>query len=410
MSAAKDPRKPAFRISAKALAVALKDVCEVCQPATKTTIPILSGVLIEVADGAAVFTATDLDMCIMRSVATADRDGPDSAAWLAGIKPFAFVIPARPLLAIAKEIDGDAMVQLCAPDAGETRATIKAGRSRFRINCLPVDDMPLPKRGDYGHSFSLPATRLRDVFASVEHAISTEETRYYLNGIYMHAEGLDQRFAATDGHRMARRVIDGADGVASFPAVIIGRQTVAVLDKLLDAADKCKEGDAPAMVEIEADANGRAITWMMPAADGGEATLIAKTIDGSFPDCARVIPQGHPNTLTIARDMLAAAIKRVATVAESKTRIVKLDLAEGLATVSSASTDIGEASEDLAAEYSGAAMTVGFDSRYWRDALGAVATDKVVMRFSDPGAPVLIEAEATGDEVGLVQVLMPVRV
>jgi DNA polymerase-3 subunit beta len=164
------------------------------------------------------------------------------------------------------------------------------------------------------------------------------------------------------------------------------------------------------MVEIEADANGRAITWMMPAADGGEVTLIAKTIDGSFPDYARVIPQGHPNTLTIARDMLAAAIKRVATVAESKTRIVKLDLAKGLATVSSASTDIGEASEDLAAEYTGAAMTVGFDSRYWRDALGAVATDKVVMRFSDAGAPVLIEAEATGDEVGLVQVLMPVRV
>lgn len=406
-----DPRKPAFRIAAKALAGALKDVCEVCPPGSKETIPILNGVLIDVGDGVVTLTACDLDQWIMRTVATADRDGPASAEWLASIKPFGMVIPARPLLAIVKEIDGEAMVELAAPlDKSDARATIKAGRARFRVKCLPVADMPMPPPADVEHNFSLPATQLRDVFANVEHAISSEETRYYLNGIYMHAVDLDQRFAATDGHRLARRVIDGPDGAASFPAVIVGRKTIAVLDKLLEAAAKGASEDDPALVDIEADANARALTWMMPAADGGEVTLIAKTIDGDFPDYARIIPQAASLVLTIDRVALIEAVRRVATVAASKTRIVKLDLAEGLATVSSSSPDIGEASEDVAGEYLGAALTIGFDSKYWREALGAIATDKVVMRFSDAGAPVLIEPENTGDAAALVQVLMPCRV
>lgn len=403
-----DGRKPAFRIAAKALAKALADVVEVTPPGGKDTVPILNCVRIEAGEGVLTLTGCDLDQWIIRSLATSDRE-PNSSDWLAAIRPFSTCVPARALLAIVKKIDGDAMVTVTGPSVDEQRVTITAGRSRFRVACLPVDDFPFPNRPDFAHSFSLTASALRDVFGRVEHAISTEETRYYLNGVYMHPEGLEQRFAATDGIRLARLVQDGPDGSASFPAVIVGRRTVDVLDKLLDAAVKGEEDGSPAMVDIDADANGRVIHWAMPAADGGEVTLIAKTIDGTFPDYPRVIPAAPGNVLTIDRQALAGAIARVATVCSDKTRAVKLELAgSDKAVVSTTSPDIGDAMEELACAYAGDPLTIGFNGDYWRSCLSAVATDNVVMKFTDEGGPCRIEAE--GGEAALVQVLMPLRV
>lgn len=409
MSGAKDARKPAFRIAAKALAGALKDVCEIAMPAGKSTVPVLTMVMVQAGDGKLVLHGSDLDHWIIRDLATNDRDGAASAEWIKSIKPFAMCVPARALLDICKTIDGDAMVDVIGPGDSESRAVIKAGRARFKIVCTDTADFPLHGGLDWHGEFSLAASVLRDVFASVEHAISTEETRYYLNGIYMHAEGLDQRFAATDGHRLARHSMDGADGVAAFPAVIIGRRTVAVLDKLLDAAVKAQDANVTNEVEVAANAMGSMLSFTMPAADGGEVTLMAKAIDGSFPDYWRVIPSAPTETLVIDRAALIEAIKCVASVAEGKTRLVKLDLSDGLATVSSHSIEIGEASEDIGAAYDGKAMTIGFDSKYWREALGAIATDSVVMRFTDAAGPVLILPEPA-DDAALVQVVMPVRV
>lgn len=416
MSGAADKRKPAFRIAAKALAKALQDVVEVTPPGGKDTIPILNTVRIEAGEGTLTLTGADLDQWIIRTLATSDRE-PNSAEWLDSIKAFSTCVPARALLAIVKKIDGDAMVTVTGPVEGESRVTITAGRSRFRVACLPVHDFPFPTQTDFAHSFSIAAATLRDVFGRVEHAISSEETRYYLNGVYMHPEGLEQRFAATDGHRLARLVQDGPDGAASFPAVIVSRHTVAVLDKLLEAAmkvdnstsdDAAKACERP-MVDIDADSNGRVIHWSMPTPDGGEVTLIAKTIDGTFPDYPRVIPSAPPNVLTIDRQALAGAISRVATVCSDKTRAVKLELVgSDKAIVSTASPDIGDAMEELACAYVGDALTIGFNGDYWRSCLSAVATDNAVMKFTDAGGPCRIEAD--GGESALVQVLMPLRV
>ncbi|ABD25086.1 DNA polymerase III beta subunit family protein [Novosphingobium aromaticivorans DSM 12444] len=413
---ATDKRKPAFRIAAKAMAKALADVVEVTPAGGKDTIPILNTVRMEASDGVLTLTGCDLDQWIIRSLPTSDRE-PNSAEWLASIRPFATCVPARALLAIVKQIDADAMVTVAGPTDKESRVTITAGRSRFRVACLPVDDFPFPTRPDFEHSFSIAAGALRDVFARVEHAISTEETRYYLNGVYMHPQDLDQRFAATDGHRLARLVQDGPDGAASFPAVIIGRRTVAVLDKLLDAAgkvdtstsDDADKACSRPMVEVDSDSNGRVIYWAMPAPDGGEVTLIAKTVDGTFPDYARVIPSAPSSFLTVDREALLAAIKRVAAVCSDKTRAVKLEL-DGAekAIVSTASPEIGDAMEEIACEYAGEPLTIGFNGDYWRSCLSAVATDKVLMKFTDAGGPCRIEAE--GGESALVQVLMPLRV
>lgn len=412
MTRVQDKRKPAFRIAAKALAKALADVVEVTPAGGKDTIPILNTVLIQAGDGALTLTGCDLDQWMIRTLATNDRE-PNSAEWLDSIKAFSTCVPARALLAIIKQIDGDAMVTVTGPTEKEGRVTITAGRSRFRVACLPVDDFPLPSAGpawDVGEcSFSVAATALADVFAQVEHAISTEDTRYYLNGIYMHAVDLEQRFAATDGHKLARLSHDGPDGAASVPAVIIGRHTVAVLDKLLAAAAKAQDDDGTAMVGVDAPEKGNVIHWHMPASDGGEVTLIAKTVDGEFPDYTRVIPSGPPNVLTIDREALSAAIKRVATVCSNKTRAVKLEMdGADKAVVSTTSPDIGDAMEELPCMYMGEALTIGFNGDYWRSCLGAVATDKVVMKFSDAGGPCLITGE--GGESALVQVLMPLRV
>lgn len=403
-------RKSAFRIRAGALHGALKDLEKVVAP--KATIPILSHVRVMAQNGVLLLTATNLDLWAWRECATDDRNGPGSAEWLESIRPFGVALPGKALMAILGEIDADAMVTIEAlEEASATTAgkvTITAGRSRFRLNALPTADFPaVPAvRGD--HQLAMKAAALADVFARVEHAISTEETRYYLNGIFVHADGLNLKFAATDGHRLAMLPIDAPDGGASFPPTIIGRVTVGVLDKALAAAVKADEG---CDVEISATETGALLRFEMPAADEGQLTLVAKAIDGTFPDYQRVIPADPPIRITAHRATLIGVLKRVAVLADDKSRAIAVEAEGATLRLSAISPELGEASEELACVYGGPAIRWGFDSRYWRDALGAVATDEVRMAVTDEGGPVRIEAVGSDDAAGrLVQVVMPIRV
>ncbi|MEO5605576.1 MAG: DNA polymerase III subunit beta [Novosphingobium sp.] len=423
-----DVRKPAVRIKAGSLLAALKDVLGVIE--ARNTIPLLSHVLIGAGEGAVTLTGTDLDIWARRDLTSDDRDGPGSKDWRDSIKGFAIALPAKPLADVLGEIDGDAMVTLTAPCSGpngtEVRAVVQAGRARFKLACLPAEEFPLPPHIDVAAEFELPCSRLADAFAAVEHAISTEETRYYLNGVYLHPhqdEGEPQvlRFATTDGHRLARLTLDLPDGAASWPSVIVGRKTVGVLDKLLAAAAKTTEGKevAPASVLVEANGltKGCLLRFELPAADGGTIEITAKTIDGDFPDYARVIPAAPALRAVLARAPLAAAVKRVAVLSEGKSRAVKAAFSDGRVTLSSRSVELGEASEELECEYRGPDATLGFDAKYWRDALLAVATDQIAMAFDAPeesggsAGPVRIAAwDGNGEAGALVQVLMPVRV
>lgn len=406
---AKDTRNPKTRVRASVLRGALKDVLGVVEG--RNAIPILDHVLLAVTDQRITLTATDLDIYALRTCASDDRDGPASEAWLSGIRNFAVTLPAKPLAEVLGKLDGDAMVTIEAPDdlsaSAACQIVIKAGRARFRLHSLPVDTFPvLPPMDDDG-GFDMPCSRLADVLAAVDHAISSEETRYYLNGIYLHPESLDLRFAATDGHRLARYAIDGPDGAVSFPGMILATKTIKVLEKLLAAGAKTAGEDAsPAMVEISSAGSGQ-VRFAMPASDGGDVEIQAKTIDGTFPDYARIIPQDSPHRATVVRSTLIAALERVSVLASDKTRIVKVVFAEDAMTLSAASIELGEASEDLACVYGGDEMTLGFDSKYWLEALGALAGDDVALCF-DAGAPMRIEASP---EAGaLVQVVMPCRV
>lgn len=416
-SPAPDPRRPATRVRAGALALALKDV--VGAVAGRNTVPALEFVRFEAGDRAIALMATDLDMWVRRDLASDDGGEVDSKTWLASVRPFTVLLPAKALAALVGQFDADAMVTITAPTDTEKRAVIAAGRARFKLNCLPAEDFPGPPRGDVGASFELSCAALGDLFASVEHAISSEETRYYLNGVYLHPEGLDLRAAATDGHRMARVSVEGPEGAASFPPGIIGRRTVALLDKLLVAAVKgAEEGSSP-MVSIEAEGAiggfGQAarLRFTMPAADGGEIELVAKTVDGQFPDYTRVIPADPPGCAMVVRASLIEAVKRVAVLAEDKTRAVKCQFDADRLTLTVAHSSLGEASEELPCTHEGA-LTIGFDSKYLLDALQALACDTVAFGLPSDGVGAVrlraVDGVDQSESDKLVQVLMPVRV
>lgn len=415
---AADPRKPATRVRAGALAAALKDVRDVVEG--RSTIPILGNVLLEAQDGAIHLDATDLDIVATRQLASDDRDGPASKEWIESIRSFRMTVPGKALVDIVGSFDGDAMVTLTAPHGEETRATIACGRSRFRLACLPVEDFPVRPPFEVEHSFEMAASQLADALAAVDYAVSTEETRYYLNGVYLHTAQLPGeaqvlRLAATDGHRLARRTLDVPAGAAALEGIIVPRKTVRLLDRLLPAAIKaCGEGK-PCDVLIEVASGGRALRFVMPAADAGEVEIVAKAIDGTFPDYGRVIPTANDKRAVIAREPLIAALRRVSVLSHKESRAVKAEFAEDGLRLSVANADLGLAEEELACGWGDAPFEAGFNGSYWREALERLAGDEVVMRFSDPGGPALLTGtddgdEGNGAEARFVQVLMPMRV
>lgn len=392
-----DKRKFAVRVRAGALAKALADVVGIVSG--RDVIPILSHVLLVAGDGSIALTATDLDLFAVRTLASDDQDGPGSKEWLASIRPFSVTLPAKALAAVIKHFDGDAMVTIEAPDVLNAKwagqVVVKAGRARFKLNALPVADFPAHSQMmPDARNFDIPAAELSDVLAKVEHAISTEETRYYLNGIYMHpaqvaGEPLTLNFAATDGHRLSRVAICPPDGAASFPAMIIGRATVALLGKLLQAAEKASEG---AIAALSADAEGRRIGVELPASDGGEVRIVAKAIEGTFPDYSRVIPSGGDIRAVIERGVLHEALGRISVMCGDKTRCIRAEFGDDRLTLSVTNAELGEGSEELPCDYAGPAsgIIIGFNGNFWREALDAVPGDQVLMRLSDAGGPGLI--------------------
>lgn len=401
------PAKRATRVRASRLLAALKDVTGIVS--TKTTIPILAHVMLEAGHGVIRVSATDMDMEARRECASDDKGQPDSADWCANLVPFAVTTPGKALLAIVAGFDGDAMVTLTL-DENVSRLVISAGRSRFRLVTLPVSDFPRLRDFEVEHEFEIRASAWADAIDVVEHAISTEETRYYLNGIYVHPDGLDLCLATTDGHRLARAKIDAPDGAHSWPPMIIPRGAIGELAKALAHAAKASE---TADVVIRCNQGGNVMSFDMPAAEDGSLLLITKAIDGTFPDYIRVIPVDPPRELTVHRETLAAAVARVSALASKESRLIRLDIETDRIDLTATSVEVGEAREEVPAVHDGEPQPIGFDAKYLREVLGKIASDDVVMRWTDGGAPVRIEASGSQDGSTvprLCHVLMPVRV
>ena len=349
----------------------------------RNTIPILSNVLIEASgDGTVRVMATDLDLQVVETMSAVSVEG-------AG----AITVSAHLLFDIARKLPDGSQVSL---ETAENRMTVKAGRSRFSLPTLPRDDFPMIVEGDLPTSFELPAALLAQIIDHTRFAISTEETRYYLNGIFFHVTDEELKAAATDGHRLARYTLARPDGAEGMPDVIVPRKCVAELRKLLEEA-------LDSNVEIDLSASKIRFTL------GGEngVVLTSKLIDGTFPDYSRVIPTGNDKLLRLDPKSFWQGVDRVATIATEKTRAVKMALENDKVTLSVTSPDNGTAAEEVPADYSSQPFEIGFNANYLKDILGQIEGDTVELHLADAGAPTLIRQD---DKSPALYVLMPMRV
>ncbi len=351
----------------------------------RNTIPILANVMIAVKDGRLSLTATDMEIAVVEQVAaTTTRDGSTTA-------------PAGTLYDIVRKLPEGAVIELDHA-GGDAQLALRAGRYATSLVALPTDDFPSMTAGSLPHHFHLSGLTLRGLIDRTRFAISTEETRYYLNGIYLHAADSDGarvlRAVATDGHRLARVEEPLPEGAEGIPGVIVPRKTVAELRKLLDE----ESGD------IEVGLSDTRIQFTV-----GTIMLTSKLIDGTFPEYERVIPRDNDKILRVGKKDFSDAVARVAAISSERSRPVKLSLARDLLVLSAASPEQGTATEELDGDrvtYTAGPLEIGFQARYLNDITDQI-TDKVEFLFSDGSAPTVVRDSA--DSAAL-YVLMPMRV
>jgi DNA polymerase-3 subunit beta len=346
----------------------------------RNTIPILSNVLIEATEGGLRLMATDLDLQVVETIeAAVDTQGATTVA-------------AHTLFDIARKLPEGSQVEL---SAAEGKMQVNAGRARFNLQTLPREDFPVIAEGELPTRFDLPAETLKQIIDKTRFAISTEETRYYLNGIFLHVSDDATpvlKAAATDGHRLARVTVARPDGAEGMPDVIIPRKCVGELRKLLDEVDG----------SVEVSLSPTKIRFGL-----GTAILTSKLIDGTFPDYSRVIPTANDKLLKIDPRSFEEGVDRVATIASEKTRAVKMTLDRDKIVLSVTSPENGTAAEEVPGDYTSAGFDIGFNARYLLDILNQIDGDMVEVHLADAAAPTLIREN---DKAPALYVLMPMRV
>lgn len=330
----------------------------------RNTIPILSHVLLAADGDTLTARGTDLDIEVSAH-ATAVVATAGSCA-----------VDASRLSDIVKKMVGETVSLVLDKD----KLTVKAGRSRFTLPTLDAADYPTLNVGEFDHTFAMDLSAL---FAPVQFAMSSEETRYYLNGVYLHVSGSELRAVATDGHRLALNKADIPEGATALPGIIVPRKTVGLIAK--------------GMVDVS-------ISKTKIRVSTNDTVLTSKLIDGAFPDYMRVIPTGNDKLLRLDRAEFAKAVSRVATVASERGRAIRLDIANDNLALS-VKSDSGEAYEDVTADFTAEPLAAGFNSAYLSELLGVLSGAEVKIALNDPGSPALLTGEGT-----LLAVLMPMRV
>jgi len=346
----------------------------------RNTIPILSNVLIEAGANGIKIMATDLDLQIVEEF--------DAQVETSG----ATTVSAHTLHDIVRKLPEGSQVSLTA---NEGKMLITAGRARFNLSTLPRDDFPVIAEGELPCRFEIPAATLRQIIDKTRFAISTEETRYYLNGIFMHVTDDATpvlKAAATDGHRLARVTFPRPDGAETMPDIIVPRKCVGELRKLLDEVDG----------SVDVSLSSTKIRFGL-----GTAVLTSKLIDGTFPDYSRVIPTANDKLLTIDPTAFKQGVDRVSTIASEKTRAVKMALDKDKITLSVTSPENGTAAEEVPGDYAANGFEIGFNARYLMDILDQIEGDSVEVHLADAAAPTLIREN---DKSPALYVLMPMRV
>ncbi len=373
-------------IERQALLKALSHVQSVVE--RRNTIPILSNVLLSADQGALAFSATDLDMEIIDQCACEVK------------APGQITAPAHTLYEIVRKLPDGADVEL--KFAGDDpRLSITAGRSRFNLPILPAGDFPVMSSEGLTTRMALDTGALQRLIDKTRFAISTEETRYYLNGLYLHTVNdggqTKLRAVATDGHRLALAEMPAPEGAAGAPGVIVPRKTVAEVRRLLD--------DAGEMVDLQISAAKVRLGFGREEVRG--AALTSKVIDGSFPDYMRVIPKDNQKVVRVDNGLFSRAVDRVATISAEKSRSVKLAIEPGRLVLTVRNMEAGQAVEEVEIDYDGEPFEIGFNARYLLDVCGQIADEQMELRFADPASPTLA---LDPSDSGVQYVLMPLRV
>lgn len=350
------------------------ELLRVLGPVTKVvearnTIPILGNILLTVTpsddgitDGAVSVTGTDLDIKITNRGAAKVAEGGAVTVSASKLGDIVRKLPAGADIAVSTE---------------PNNLIVKSGRSRFKLPTLPVDEFPDIAVGEFATTFT---TDLATLFAPVKFAISTEETRFYLNGIYLHVDDGKLAAVATDGHRLA---LHHGQAVKEFAGVIVPRKVVGLVPT----------------GEIDVSVSTTKIRFVSDALE-----VVSKVVDGTFPDYQRVIPRDNPKAAIVDRAALFAAADRVSTISSERGRAVKLSFADGALALSVRSEE-GTAEDELAVGYDAEPLDIGFNASYLRDVLGTFGDESVTLRLNEPGSPVVVDAGGP-----FLAVLMPTRV
>ena len=347
------------------------------------TIPILANVKLEATGKTLKLTTTDMDIAVEETLeATVDMAGTTT-------------VPASTFYDIVRKLPDGAQVQLKKP-AGDSKMAIRSGSSRFSLATLAAEDFPAMAEGVFSHRFELTSEQCTALFEKARFAVSTEETRYYLNGIYLHTTGKDgkkvMRAVATDGHRLARIEVPMPEGAAAMPGIIIPRKTIGELRKLCESS-----GD-----NVQVALSETKIRFQC-----GSATLVSKLIDGTFPDYERVIPSGNSKILEMECKPFIAAVDRVSVISSEKSRGIKLAIESGKLTLSASSAEQGTATEEMDVTYAADAIETGFNSRYVLDMMAQIEGDTVQFVLAESTSPALVRDPG---DVGALYVIMPMRV
>ena len=349
----------------------------------RTTIPILSNVLLIASEEALQFKATDLEREVLEQTpAEVSQTG-------------AATVPAHVLHDIVRKLPDGAEIEI-ARDANTERLTLTSGHSRFALQTLAADAFPDLSPGELSHRFEIGASDLKRLIDKTRFAISTEETRYYLNGIYLHqaaqAGRATLRAVATDGHRLAQAELELPPGADGMPGAILPRKTVHELHRLLESSEtKVGVGLSASKARFEI----------------ATVTLTTKLIDGTFPDYGRVVPKANDKTLRVRNAEFIGAVDRVSTIASERGRAVKLNLSADKLVLSVNNPEGGSASEELGADYNADPLEIGFNARYLLDIASQIESETAHFLLANPGAPTMVKDDS---DAGALYVLMPMRV
>ena len=355
----------------------------------RNTIPILSNVKLSAKDNIVELSATDMDLALVEYL--------EAEVKISGT----ITVPAYTLYDIVKKLPDDHKISVIYDESKNNNLKITSNKANFSLPVISADEFPNIESDNMEHSFTLPKNDLLNLFDQAKIAISTEETRYYLNGIYFHDTINSNkehviRAIATDGHRLAKIEKKLVNGAINIPAIIIPRKTILEIIKILSETEHNKNDE----VKISISKTKIRIEY-------NNAIILSKLIDGDFPDYEKVIPTNNNLALKTPIKSFTNAIDRVSTLSFDKGKTIKMTLNDNKLLLSADNSANGSAKEEISVDYNHNKIEIGFNYRYIMELTSVLEGENIELLFADSSSPTLIQNAQNDSSLF---VLMPVRV